>query len=117
MLATIAAPTYDLSGFIEFELLPDSIFIDAPRRVNRVKTLDGGAVVNDGGFSEADRTITLRWQPTSPAFEAAVDRMVRLYPLLNVSTRLGVYSAAPERYTPGPDESALVLLPLRKLSA
>lgn len=29
------------------------------RRVSRIKTLDGGTVVNDGGFAQGDRTITL----------------------------------------------------------
>ncbi len=29
------------------------------RRMTRTPTLDGGAVVNDGGWSEADRTFTL----------------------------------------------------------
>lgn len=117
MLNTISAPTFDLSGYVEIDALPESTFHEAPRRVNRVKTLDGGAVINDGGFSDADRTITLRWQPVSETTEAAIERMLRLYSLVNVSTRGGVYSAAPDIYIPGPAESSLRLLVLEKLSA
>ena len=34
---------------------------DQRRRMNRIATLDGGAVFNDSGFSEADRTIRATW--------------------------------------------------------
>lgn len=41
-------------------LKPDEIrAYDGERRASRVKTLDGGVVVNDGGFAQGDRTITL----------------------------------------------------------
>jgi hypothetical protein len=116
VLATLSAPTFDLSGYVEIDVLPEASFTDAPRRVNRVKTLDGGAVINDGGFSDADRTITLRWRPTSETQESAVERMLRLYSLITVSVRAGVFEAAPELYSPGPNESTLRLLVLSKLS-
>lgn len=117
MLATLAAPSYDLSGFVELDTLPGSPLPEATRRVNRVKTLDGSAVINDGGFSDADTTIVLRWQTTSAAADAAVERMLQLYPLLIVATPAGVFSAAPDTFSPGATESALRLLVLSKLSA
>ena len=49
MLNTLSTPTYDLSGYVELQVLEDATFIETSRRVNRVKTLDGGAVINDGG--------------------------------------------------------------------
>lgn len=117
MLATIATPVFDFSGHVEINMEPDYVDEGVRRRVNRVATLDGSAVVNDGGFSHADRTITLRWKPTSTAFEANVERLVRLYSTLHTSTPAGVFLAAPETYTPGKDESTLRLLVLEKLSA
>ncbi len=116
MLNVLSAPTYDLSGYVEIDVLPEASFVGAERRVNRVRTLDGGVVINDGGFAEGDREIVLRWQPTTQSQAEAVERLLRLYSLLNVSTRRGVFSAAPERFTPGPAENTLRLLVKTKLS-
>lgn len=117
MFATIAAAVFDFSGHIELELQSDYRDEGVRRRVNRVATLDGSAVVNDGGFSHADRTIILRWKPTSADVESHVERLVRTYSTLHTSTPAGVFLAAPESYEPGKDESTLRLLVLEKLSA
>jgi hypothetical protein len=116
VLNVLSAPTFDLSGYLELQVRDDTSFVEASRRVNRVKTLDGGVVINDGGFSDGDRTITLRWTPTSSEVEANVERLLQTYALLVISTRSGVYSAAPDRYAPGGDESSLTLLVFEKLS-
>lgn len=116
-MATISAQVFDASGYVEFSLLPDVTDGEVRRRVNRVATLDGGAVTNDGGFADADRIIDLRWQPTGVDFEANVERMLRSYGTVNVSTRAGVFSAAPESYLPRDGESSLRLLVIEKLSA
>lgn len=117
MLTTLSTPVWDVQGYIEVQALPSQTDGETRRRVNRVPTLDGGAVVNDSGYSEADRTIDLKWAPESPAFELAVERLVRLYPRINISTRSGFYQAAVESYRPTPTESTLRLLVLSKLSA
>ncbi len=116
MLNVLSAPEYDPSGYIELQVLDESSFVETTRRVSRVKTLDGGAVISDGGFSDSDRTIVLRWKPTSAAVDSEIERLAQTYPLLTISTRRGVFRAAPERYTPGDDESALSLLVLSRLS-
>lgn len=41
------------------ELAQSSDTNSRDRRMTRTPTLDGGAVVNDGGWSESDRTMTL----------------------------------------------------------
>ena len=117
MLATIASTTFDFSGFVEFDLINAYNDGEVRRRVNRVATLDGSAVVNDGGFSDADRTLQFRWQPVDKAFEANVERITRTYAQIHVSTPSGVFLAAPESYTPGAQESTLRLLVLAKVSA
>lgn len=116
MLHTISAPTADTSGYIELPVLPAQTSGPVARRVTRVATLDGGAVLNDFGFSDADRTIELRWPATDAAREAAVARLVTLYQTVVVVTRAGAFRAAPETYTPGA-ESSLRLLVIEKLSA
>jgi hypothetical protein len=84
--------------------------------MNRVATLDGGSVFNDFGFSEADRTVKLAWQPVSAAAEAAIERLLTLYTQLHLSTPKGFFVVAPEVYTPGDAESTLNLLVVRKLT-
>lgn len=117
MIHAISSPTFDLDGFVEIDALPDQRDGDVARRVNRVKTLDGGVAINDFGFSEGDRTIDLAWSPDNLARETAVARLVQLYATLTVATRSGVYLAAPETYAPRADESRLRLLVIEKLSA
>lgn len=116
MLNVLSAPVWDFDGFVQLQVLPDNTAGETRRRVNRLTTLDGGVVVNDFGFSEGDRTITLVWSPATREIESAVDRLIKTYSVLHVSTRAGVFLAAPETYTPGSDRSTLRLLVLAKLS-
>lgn len=115
-LYAISTPTWDPLGHVLVDALPTQTDGETRRRVNRVATLDGGAVVNDAGYSEADRTIDLQWAALERAREAAIERLVRFYPRLQLATPGGVYLAAVESYRPGGAESALRLLVLSKLS-
>jgi len=115
MLATLSAITIDPAGYVEIDALPTTSDGETKRRVTRSSTLDGGSVINDGGYTEADRIVMLRWQPTVAAHDA-VTRLMQLYSLINVGTRSGVYQAALDTYTPGTDEATLRLLVLSKLS-
>jgi hypothetical protein len=117
MLTCLSTLTFDLDGFIEVSTSDKMTSGDTRRRVNRIATLDGGVAVNDFGFTDADRTINMIWQPVSRAVEDAIDRLVQTYDRLHVSTRAGVFLAAPETYTPGAAESRLRLLVIEKVSA
>ena len=117
MLNTISSAEADLAGYIELDVTPESTDGDVLRRVSRVATLDGGVVLNDAGFSEADRTIELAWSPVSAEIEASIVRLLQTYSRLQVSTRSGCFLAAPEAYRPGARESTLRLLVVSKLSA
>lgn len=114
---TLASPTADPTGWVQLPVVPGTTTGEVSRRVSRTATLDGGAVLNDFGFSDADRTIELRWLADSQAREATVQRLIELYGTLVVVTRAGAFLAAPETYTPGPRESTLRLLVIAKLSA
>ena len=117
MLCTLSSTTWDLDGFVELQLTSPAEPSETRRRVNRIATLDGGAVFNDFGFTDADRTLVLRWAPTSQAQHDEIEHLVQVYPLLQVALRSGVYLAAPETYQQGTDESTLRLLVKQKLSA
>lgn len=115
MLVFLSTPTFDPTGFVELEVLATSKLGETRRRVNRIATLDGGAVVNDFGHTEADRTISLVWSQAAASIEANIVRLVQSYQTLQVATRDGIFLAAPETYTPGA-ETTLSLLVLSKLS-
>jgi len=108
---------FDPQAPVEVYALPESDFRSAGRRVNRVATLDGGAVFNDFGFTHADRTFTLIFQPTSEAHAASVKRLVELYPKITVSMPEGLFRVAPESYQHGSEDIRLTLLVDAKLSA
>lgn len=112
----LTAQDYDLTGDLTIDCLPDVNSGAISRRMNRVATLDGLAVFNDFGFSEADRTITLRWVPNDTAADALVARLVRDHRYLYVSMPDGLWLCAPESYTPGAKECTLVLLAASKAS-
>jgi hypothetical protein len=116
VLNTLSTVTYDPAGYVEIRATGETTPGETRRRVNRVATLDGGTVVNDGGYSEADRIIEIAWASDDAAIDASVDRMVQLYTRLCVSVRSGLYLAAPEVYTPGAAQSTLRLLVLSKIS-
>lgn len=117
MLCIITTPTFDLDGVVRLQLTAPAEPEGTRRRVNRIATLDGGVAVNDFGFSDSDRILLLRWQPTGQAQHEEVERLVQTYALLQVATRGGVYLAAPEVYVQGNEESSLRLLVTSKLSA
>lgn len=117
MLATISTREFDPDGYVQIEAtVASALGGERTRRVNRVTTLDGGVAINDFGYTDGDRTLDLRWTPASEAQERAVERLLRTYPTLCVTVPDGAFLAAPERYTPGTDESTLRLLVVSRLS-
>lgn len=117
MLVQLSTTTFDPLGVIELDVSADqSDFGEARRRVTRVATLDGGAVFNDFGLAQADKTITLVWPIISKAQQDAVERLVRLYQLVQVSVPTGIFLAAPEAYTSTQSTGTLTLLVKSKLS-
>ena len=116
MRVTLSTLTFDPLGVVALDVLPDQTFGETRRRMNRVATLDGGAVFNDFGFAEADRTLALRWLVQGAQAEAAVERLVQLYARVHVATPAGFYLCALEAYTPGAAESGLSLLVAQKLA-
>jgi hypothetical protein len=117
MIATIAATTADPLGVVQLELDTDrSDLSSMTRRVTRVATLDGSAVFNDFGYSQADRTVRLVWQVASEAQKTAVERLMRLYALITVSLADGLFQAAVESFTVSSGQATLTLLIKSKLS-
>jgi hypothetical protein len=117
VLNTVSSIVWDAQGYVEINAVDSQTTGDMRRRGNRIATLDGGAVTNDAGFSDADRTFEIRWLSTDTSPDDLVARLVRLYGTVQVSVRDGVYTALVESYKPGATEAALRLLVLSKISA
>lgn len=115
MRVHLTTTTFDLQGAVTLDLLPESDMGERSRRMNRVATLDGGAALNDFGYTDADRTMALNWRPAR-GVDDAVGRLVRLYARLRLASHEGVFLVAPERMRLEPGRSTLVLLVLEKLA-
>lgn len=116
MRVIISAPTFDIEGNEQINPLATSELGQITRRVNRVATLDGGAVVNDAGYWAADRTLRVRWRITSKRQLENIRRMVKTYPRLIVSTQDGTFSAAPQSINNDEGDGDMILLVMEQLS-
>lgn len=85
------------SPVILFESPADSRIRDVERRIARSATLDGGAVIFDGGFSDGDRTIELQLRGPTEAQAAAVLALIEADGLQRLATQDGVFEGALDR--------------------
>ena len=93
-MAGIATLTYDLDGAKMFPQHPPSMMNNrkVSRRLTRTATLDGGATIYDTGYSAAARTLTL---VTDISYLDWMERIVKTYSLVLVSTEEGLFKGAP----------------------
>lgn len=113
-MMTINAPIFDLDGSEIIEATPAPGLSALRRRVSRVATLDGGAAINDFGYSDADRTLNIEWQATREQADN-IARMVKAYGRLIVSFRDGCFLGAPENFSPSEKTVSLSILIERRL--
>ena len=98
------------------ELAASSDTNSRDRRMTRTPTLDGGAVVNDGGWSEADRTMTLAIRHVSEA-DAATLATIAATTEQHLSLPHGLYRGRVKSHIlAGANESRLVFWVSEKLA-
>ncbi|SOB76192.1 hypothetical protein SAMN04488490_1870 [Marinobacter sp. LV10R510-11A] len=114
-MLTINAPIFDIDGSEIIDDPDQSGLSQFGRRNSRVATLDGGASVNDFGYSDADRTLDIEWRPASRGQADNVARMVKAYSRLIVSCREGCFLGAPDQFTPGENTVHLRIFVERRL--
>lgn len=78
--------------------IPGTLTGAKSRRVSVVSTLDGSSVVNDSGYSDTDRTISLEVKVNAVSY-AILDYMVENYNLWNVVVNGEYLSCNPMRLT------------------
>ena len=93
-MISISTLTYDLYGVATFDPDPDSDLMSNVRRISRTATLDGGCVLTDQGFSDADRTLDIRMKQVPEALAQRLWYLFRNYSLLRVSTSEGCFDGA-----------------------
>ncbi|EMG36616.1 hypothetical protein PCS_02628 [Desulfocurvibacter africanus PCS] len=91
----ISALTYDPDGALLIPGHPDSDLGSLGRRVSRTQTMDGGVVIQDFGFADGDRELSIVIMRDSKLV-GQVSRLLRLYDLVLVCLEDGAYEAALE---------------------
>lgn len=97
MYAIITPADYWLGHPPLLTLDPSSNTRTVQRRLTRTATLDGGAVIADGGFSDADRTFTLVIRDLSRA-DGDTLAAIALFPTVLVAVDHGLYLARVNGY-------------------
>lgn len=115
MRLSLCAPVYDTQGHIWLTLAEGADMRTISRRANRKKTLDGGAAFNDFGHSPADRTLVVVFREERGEYRV-VERLLKLYPFLIISTPDGVFYAKPVNLTQQGLKNTLRLLVKEELS-
>jgi len=94
-MLTINAPFFDLDGHVTLLGVEPGGLLAFARRNNRIPTLDGGAVIPDFGYSDADRTLDIRWTARDSVQVETVRRLAKTYSRLIVTTAEGCFYGAP----------------------
>ncbi|MEM7778672.1 MAG: hypothetical protein AAF732_24090, partial [Pseudomonadota bacterium] len=103
MRVEVVAKLFDPFGHLVIRLLPGQNLGSIERRTEKSRTLDGGVVVNDRGFTHGDRTIELVYKPISDAHDATAKRLVENHPRVLLGTHEGVFEGVPRRFEPAPE--------------
>ena len=110
----ISKLTKDDNGAVIIHENTDSQLLDSIPRVTRTATLDGGAVIEHKGFSEADRTFNIRGEID----ENQLDILWELHKetTVYVSCKYGFFSGAIQRIRADNGELYLTIYIKEKLS-
>lgn len=86
----------DSAGDVIINELPESKLHDSSARVSRSATLDGGCVITDSGFCDADRTFDVRARPNKDDVET-LRAIFKVHSLVHIATAEGFFSGKIER--------------------
>lgn len=112
-MISLSTTTFDLSGdlLINRYSLNETRNRDYERRVSRTATLDGSAVLSDGGYSAGDRTVTIVVKQADSDTIATARYLIQNYSTLWLSQADGAYlSVIQDLRVTGSSDMQLVLL-------
>ena len=90
-MVVLTTPTFDPDGRVVITESGNSRLGDVSRRVMRTATLDGGAVLSDFGYSDADRTIVVVAN-MAVGVRLRLQRLMRLYNNLVLTSHEGIFT-------------------------
>jgi len=105
----LSSPVFDPAGAFLLNESNGSNFDDTSRRMRKRATLDGGVVVSDAGHSYGDSTWQLTLENPSKSIADALERLLRVYQTLTLTTKRGAFTVAPARYRFNNDTITLTL--------
>lgn len=114
-MIALSALVYDPAGHVVLDELPTSELDEMRRRVNRAPTLDGDVDITDRGFTHGDRDMRFRWRIKNEGQYLLVQRLFKMYPLLMLSVREGVFHVAPVNLRRADREGDLEVMVRRKI--
>ena len=89
-MIALSAPTFDINGHM-VSTNAAALPLNIGRRARRVATLDGGAVLVDGGYSAADQTFELQIPDPDGAHHRAIHRLMQYHSTAVLSCSQGCY--------------------------
>ena len=108
-LIGLAARTFDPEGALLVPWQDGTESESIARRVNRVRTLDGGVAVSDRGYAPGDRTLTLSLAGLPFDTVERARRLLRLHSHVTVSLRDGAFTGRTERYNENRNELTVLI--------
>ena len=103
----LSSITVDTAGDVTLDTLSDFNFTTSSRRVSRTKTLDGGCVIVDGGFSDSDKTLNITTQYSDTAY-TIIKHLHEDKTLIYVSTDTNFYSGVISALSPKTDTIKII---------
>jgi len=108
-LIGLAARTFDPEGTLQVPWRDGTQTESLTRRVNRVRTLDGGVSISDRGYAPGDRTVVVSLVGQPLAMVERARRLLRLHGNVTVSMRDGFFSGTPSGYDEGRQELTVLI--------
>jgi len=96
---SICSAVFNANGASLFQASNDSSFGNMERRVSRVKTLDGGASIEDLGFNWGDVAWSIVIDNPSEVLANRFRFMCEYETTITVATNQGVFTASPNAVT------------------
>jgi len=96
---TIFANEFDTEGSVTLFPLPGADLDTVGRRVTKSGTLDGGAFINDLGYSDSDRDFEFVIPRFTKTQLDTLKTMVRTYSSLSLACSEGVFTGTVDRLT------------------
>lgn len=118
MGVTVAPAQFDIDGVVLLNYIDSGAdLFTVDRRVSRTATLDGGSIIDDLGFSDTDRTLSITANNVTKEQSIRLSYILRNYTLITIATDEAIFLCAPSSYSYSDGQASFVALVKQKLSA